>query len=482
MDLKEEKATIEASLVDPENFSKIYREYLPDVYRYTFMIVRDKHKAEDITQETFLKALESLKKFEWRGISIKYWLIRISRNLSYKQFAKKSELPENEAFEEFPDKLSLESVDPVLQKDINDALLELPSVTREIITLKIWDEYTFSEIGRLVERSEAAVKMQFYRGIVRLKGILEKKKYDKAYAVYPVLFSGILQNREIALYKPPAGITNPPVWNSTNLLGKYGMKTLTLAQKIALISAAVIVVTGVGVAVWKFVLPKGTAENNGNKQNTSSVQTVVTGQNNNGNTDSGSNVSQIPADWTMEMNEACSARMPVPPKKPPYLRDENGHQLFWKYSQPNFLAYQTIPISSSSQVLYDSENGAGSGYAQSWVKLMCNPNTEDYTTDSYANFIITEMKKYDSWMDVETITFNPVKTTSDLWGRDVIKIELNRTRENGNPLGSNGEVGSDVYYAFATENTVYLILKMADNPDLFFQETTDTIFNNLEFY
>jgi len=85
-DYLDEEKVITHCKKDLYAFSKIYERYVEDVYRYIYAVIRDKEKSEDIASKAFLIALEKVKSFEWKGVSIKFWLLRISRNLIYESF------------------------------------------------------------------------------------------------------------------------------------------------------------------------------------------------------------------------------------------------------------------------------------------------------------------------------------------------------------------------------------------------------------
>ncbi len=210
MDLNTEKQIVDAARSDPEKFAGIYEAYADDIYRYSYSLVSDKDQAEEITQECFTRALEKLDSFEWQGISIKAWLIAISRNIAYSRFAKKTELPAGDFTEESPEfSHPAKEVDVKMAKDVNEALAKLPSITREIIVLKIWEEYKFVEIAAMVDKSESAVKMQFYRGMEKLQEMLKKNGYDEYYVVYPLLFNGVSKVAALPEFHLPTNMSAP---------------------------------------------------------------------------------------------------------------------------------------------------------------------------------------------------------------------------------------------------------------------------------
>lgn len=260
MELSKEKELIEQTKKDSKKFEKIYREYVKDVFRYSLSIVYNQDKAEDITQEAFTKALENINKFQWKGLSIKAWLFTIARNTAYDRFAKKKEMPLGDRIKDAKDtEYTDKNVDPKLQSDISEALRKLPTVTREIVILKIWEEYKFIEIADIVDKTEGAVKMQFYRGIERLKELLEEKGYDKSYVVLPVLFKGILQNKHSKLYQCPAELASnleSKLFNSSSKLTNLSTaQKMKIPKPMVYVSAGIIVIgiiAASGYGIWKY--------------------------------------------------------------------------------------------------------------------------------------------------------------------------------------------------------------------------------------
>jgi RNA polymerase sigma-70 factor (ECF subfamily) len=207
MKLAEEKKIIEESRTDKANFAPLYEEYVGDVYRYAYSIVNSKKKAEEITSEAFTRALEKINDFEWRGTTVKTWLFSITRFVAYESSREPKELPIVEDIDEMsiPDKSIYKDKNPQididLSEDLKKALDRLPSITREIIILRIWEEYKYKEIAGIVDKSEDAVKKQFYRGVAKLQELLKQKGYDEDSVHLPIIFVGIENIGESNLYR-----------------------------------------------------------------------------------------------------------------------------------------------------------------------------------------------------------------------------------------------------------------------------------------
>jgi RNA polymerase sigma-70 factor (ECF subfamily) len=170
MEIDQEKVVIAKCKEDMANFAFIYDSYVNDVYRYAFSRLNNKTEAEDITSETFLKALEKFGTYEpQEGKRIKYWLIRISRNLIIDKYRKKEMTEFHEEFTAFEDEDILNKVANMdLLKKIEEFIKEMKPPTPEIVQLRIWDEMSFVEIAEILGKNVPAVKMNYYRALEKI--------------------------------------------------------------------------------------------------------------------------------------------------------------------------------------------------------------------------------------------------------------------------------------------------------------------------
>lgn len=209
--LTDEKAVITECKKDIKAFKKIYAKYLDDVFRYVYVVVRDKDLAEDITSQTFLTAIEKVKKFEWRGISVKYWLIKIAKNLIKKNLSRPKDISLDESMiglEKMDRKMTEDIViEEELREKVKELMFKLDDVTREIISLRIWEELKYKEIAKLLDMKQSAVKVRLLRGVERLKQMIEKEareeKKTKLFALNLAMIAvGIKSLKTVADFLP----------------------------------------------------------------------------------------------------------------------------------------------------------------------------------------------------------------------------------------------------------------------------------------
>lgn len=153
------------------DFQEVYDLYFKDVYKYALSLSRDPHVAEEITQETFFKALKNIGSF--RGQCRLYvWLCQIAKNTYYSYSQKQARAaPEQEA----PSGESLE--DKLLTKEsafeIHKLLHKLPEPYKEVFSLRVFGELSFQQIGELFGKTESWARVTYHRARLKIKEEME---------------------------------------------------------------------------------------------------------------------------------------------------------------------------------------------------------------------------------------------------------------------------------------------------------------------
>ena len=154
------------------DFEEAYRLYFADVYKYALALSRDGAVAEEITQETFFRALSTIGAF--RGdCQLRVWLCRIARNL-YTDLCR-----ERRRFRDSPE----EPADGGLEEGVADRdtarrlhvlLHALPEPYREVFSLRTFGELSFAQIGELFSKSESWARVTYFRARGKLKEGLDE--------------------------------------------------------------------------------------------------------------------------------------------------------------------------------------------------------------------------------------------------------------------------------------------------------------------
>lgn len=156
---------------------EIYKRYFRDVYLFVYSLSKNQHIAEDITSETFLKAIHSLDSFEGKS-DIKVWLFQIAKNSYYSYLRKNKRAVPTEEFHKEIDNTNLEK--KMIDKDelmrIHKILHTLPDPYKEVFSLRMFGELSYKEIGAVFEKTDNWACVTFYRA---RKKIIEKMREIK---------------------------------------------------------------------------------------------------------------------------------------------------------------------------------------------------------------------------------------------------------------------------------------------------------------
>ena len=178
----EESLVQRAKQGEPEAFEQLYEEYFERIYRYVVLKVGNRADAEDVTQQVFLKSIESIGGFRWRGVPFSSWLYRIAHNQVMDYFRKRTRersVPLDEA-------RSVSASDPVALAERRVALDELhmacerlSAAQREVISLRFAGELSVAETAKAMGKSEGAVKVMQHEALQKLRRFFTPGKEDE---------------------------------------------------------------------------------------------------------------------------------------------------------------------------------------------------------------------------------------------------------------------------------------------------------------
>jgi RNA polymerase sigma-70 factor (ECF subfamily) len=164
---------LRAQAGDSEAVGLLYDHYLDPIYRFIYYKVFSQEVAEDLTSDTFLKALRQLGSYHSGKGRFNSWLYRIARNTVVDYYrTKKEHAPIDDIFDLGQDDRTPEQIDTLASlARIEEYLQTLPARQREIITLRVWEGKSFAEIATLLDGTEASMKMAFSRSIRELRRV-----------------------------------------------------------------------------------------------------------------------------------------------------------------------------------------------------------------------------------------------------------------------------------------------------------------------
>ncbi|MFC9931511.1 ECF subfamily RNA polymerase sigma factor, BldN family [Streptomyces sp. NPDC127190] len=172
MDLVERAQAGEA-----EAFGRLYDQYSDTVYRYIYYRVGGRATAEDLTSETFLRALRRIGTFTWQGRDFGAWLVTIARNLVADHFKSSrfrlevttGEMLDANEVERSPEDSVLESLSNAA---LLDAVRRLNPQQQECVTLRFLQGLSVAETARVMGKNEGAIKTLQYRAVRTLARLL----------------------------------------------------------------------------------------------------------------------------------------------------------------------------------------------------------------------------------------------------------------------------------------------------------------------
>jgi len=156
---------------------EIYALYFKDVYYFVLSLTKDKHLAEDITSETFLKALKSLDSFKGES-DIHVWLFQIAKNTYYSHLRKSKKETGLDSIGEIEAETDIEKI--VSSKEeamaVHKVLHQLSEPYKEVFTLRLFGELSFKQIAELFGKTDNWACVTFYRAKIKIREEMRKNK------------------------------------------------------------------------------------------------------------------------------------------------------------------------------------------------------------------------------------------------------------------------------------------------------------------
>ncbi|MFC2025519.1 RNA polymerase sigma factor [Chloroflexota bacterium] len=162
---------------DSEAFGDLYIKYVEPIYRYIFYQVKDKMIAEDITQEVFIKAWNSIHSCQGKEHTFSSWLYRIAHNNMIDTFRSKKwelSLDTDTAAKVIDDKSDLET--RLEYRQLLDNIASLPQNQRQVIILKFIQGLDNQEIGQVMLKSQGAIRILQKRALDTLRANFGRSK------------------------------------------------------------------------------------------------------------------------------------------------------------------------------------------------------------------------------------------------------------------------------------------------------------------
>ena len=163
---------------DRAALEELYLLHFDRIYSYLHMSVGNRHDAEDLTNQTFVKMLESIQRFEWRKVPISAWLFRIAHNLAMDHFRASRRWQPEEEVPEPRDSAERSAEDEALQAIGRRSMLamieDLSPDQQQVLTLKFGFNFGNAEVATILGKTEGAIKSLQHRALATLQRRLTK--------------------------------------------------------------------------------------------------------------------------------------------------------------------------------------------------------------------------------------------------------------------------------------------------------------------
>lgn len=163
---------------DKEAFQELISRYHPYVYKFLIKMTGNEDVSEDITQETFIKLIRNIDKFDIYGkAKFSTYIITLCKNCYIDYFRKNNkyinDIYINETLNIEYDNVEEKVLDRIQYEDINTSLEKLPEDQRIVIKMKYIEGLTLKEIGEKLEIEPKTIKSRIHNGVVKLRKLFE---------------------------------------------------------------------------------------------------------------------------------------------------------------------------------------------------------------------------------------------------------------------------------------------------------------------
>jgi RNA polymerase sigma-70 factor (ECF subfamily) len=159
---------------------ELYLIHFDRIYSYLHVSVGNRHDAEDLTTQTFLKMLESIGRFRWQSAPFSAWLFRIAHNLAMDHFRARrrwqpeEEVPEPAGSEE--PSAELQAMQSIGRQSMLELIQDLSPEQQQVLTLKFVFNFANADVATILEKTEGAIKSLQHRALASLQKQIEQQQ------------------------------------------------------------------------------------------------------------------------------------------------------------------------------------------------------------------------------------------------------------------------------------------------------------------
>lgn len=171
---RNDKDLVELAKTDSQAFGVLYERYLPKIYSYVYHRTGNTHDAEDLTARVFQRALGHIGNYQDKGAPFQAWLYRIAHNLvanwhrdqGRRKIIALDDYVAHSLRSDAPDRVAEDNQE---REQLLEAVRRLPEDRQQLLLLKFLEGMSNAEIGRIMERTEGAIKSLYHRTLSALR-------------------------------------------------------------------------------------------------------------------------------------------------------------------------------------------------------------------------------------------------------------------------------------------------------------------------
>ena len=168
---------------DRDALEELYLLHFDRIYSYLHVSVGNRHDAEDLTTQTFLKMLEKIGSFKWQSAPFSAWLFRIAHNLAMDHFrANRRWQPEEEVPEppgEEEPSAELKAMQTIGRESMLKLIDRLSPEQQQVLTLKFVFNLPNAEVSAILDKTEGAIKSLQHRALVSLQKQIARQEVQE---------------------------------------------------------------------------------------------------------------------------------------------------------------------------------------------------------------------------------------------------------------------------------------------------------------
>jgi RNA polymerase sigma-70 factor, ECF subfamily len=164
---------VRAQAGDREALEELYLTHFDRIYSYLHLSVGNRHDAEDLTTQTFLRMLEAIGRFRWQSVPFSAWLFRIAHNLAIDHFRARRRVQPEEEVPEPPGQeessAEQQAMELIGQAGMLTLIDRLSMEQRQVLTLKFLFGFANADVAGILDKTEGAVKSLQHRALASLQ-------------------------------------------------------------------------------------------------------------------------------------------------------------------------------------------------------------------------------------------------------------------------------------------------------------------------